>query len=66
MELISYLRETDFCSMLTIAVEFDLETVQTKEFLLDSLRIDLSPKAILNKVYLPSLILNGFWFGNCD
>lgn len=60
MELISYLRETDFCSMHTTAVEFDLETVQTKEFLLDSLRIYLSPEAILNKVYLPSLILNGF------
>lgn len=60
MELISYLRETDICSMHTIAVEFDLETVQTKEFLLDSLRIDLSPEAILNKVYLPSLVLNGF------
>ena len=38
MELISFLRA--FCSMHSTAVEFDLEMVQTKEFLLDSLRID--------------------------
>lgn len=46
--------------MHTVAVEFDLETVQTKGFLLDSLRTDPVSQGYSEEIVLISLKLEGF------